>query len=125
VRSLDFNDTFLDYQHVVDAFPSYQVKLNCQNPDLVKRPFRLTFGDVPIEHGNDDEEDENGKEEAIEKVITVEPYVVPKRGPYEYNEPKKNAIRFTPTQVEAIRSGMQKGMTLIVGPPGKLNFKTF
>lgn len=119
VRSLDFNDTFLDYQHVVDSFPNYEVKLNCQNPNLVNRPFRLTFGDVPIEHNSDDEEEENGKEEKLEKVITVEPYVIPKRGPYEYNEPKKNTIRFTPTQVEAIRSGMQKGMTLIVGPPGK------
>lgn len=25
---------------------------------------------------------------------------------------------FTPTQVEAIRSGMQPGLTLVVGPPG-------
>ena len=27
-------------------------------------------------------------------------------------------MRFTPTQVEAIHSGMQPGLTLIVGPPG-------
>ena len=25
---------------------------------------------------------------------------------------------FTPTQLEAIRSGMQPGLTLVVGPPG-------
>ncbi len=25
---------------------------------------------------------------------------------------------FTPTQVEAIRSGMQPGLTMVVGPPG-------
>lgn len=119
VRSLDFNDTFLDYQHVVDSFSDYQVKLNCENPDLVKRPFRLTFGDVPNEHNSDDEEETNGKsEQPLEKIITVDPYVIPKRGPYKYLEPKKNLIHFTPTQVEAIRSGMQKGMTLIVGPPG-------
>ena len=30
----------------------------------------------------------------------------------------RNAIPFTPTQVEAIRSGMQPGLTLVVGPPG-------
>ena len=32
--------------------------------------------------------------------------------------PHRNAIPFTPTQVEAIRSGMQPGLTLVVGPPG-------
>lgn len=30
----------------------------------------------------------------------------------------RNTIRFTPTQVEAIRAGMQPGLTLVVGPPG-------
>ena len=25
---------------------------------------------------------------------------------------------FTPTQVEAVRSGMQPGLTMVVGPPG-------
>lgn len=31
---------------------------------------------------------------------------------------KRNLIRFTPIQVEAIKSGMNPGLTLIVGPPG-------
>jgi intron-binding protein aquarius len=43
---------------------------------------------------------------------------MPSRGPYPFNEPKKNAVRFTPTQIEAIRSGMQPGLTMVVGPPG-------
>ena len=30
----------------------------------------------------------------------------------------RNSVRFTSTQVEAIHSGMQSGLTLIVGPPG-------
>lgn len=30
----------------------------------------------------------------------------------------RNQIPFTPTQVEAIRAGMQPGLTLVVGPPG-------
>ena len=29
-----------------------------------------------------------------------------------------NPVRFTPRQVEAIRSGLSPGLTLIVGPPG-------
>lgn len=30
----------------------------------------------------------------------------------------RNIIRFTPTQIEAIYSGMQPGLTVVVGPPG-------
>lgn len=30
----------------------------------------------------------------------------------------RNAIQFTPTQIEAIRAGMQPGLTMVVGPPG-------
>ncbi|XP_073950458.1 RNA helicase aquarius-like [Choristoneura fumiferana] len=58
------------------------------------------------------------EEDDERKSIVVEPHVQPKRGPYLYNEPKKNNILFTPTQLEAIRSGMQPGLTLVVGPPG-------
>lgn len=119
-RSLDFNDTFLDYQHLVDCFPNYKVELKCQDQSLVKRPFRLTFEDVPEQQIDSDNEEENGKEQkTLQKVIKVEPYSIPRRGPYEFNEPRKNVIRFTPTQVEAIKSGMQPGMTICVGPPGK------
>ena len=32
--------------------------------------------------------------------------------------PRLNEIRFTPSQVNAIRAGVQQGLTLIVGPPG-------
>lgn len=31
---------------------------------------------------------------------------------------KRNPIKFTPTQVEAISSAMNKGLTMVVGPPG-------
>ena len=32
--------------------------------------------------------------------------------------PRSNRVRFTPAQVEAIMSGTQPGLTVIVGPPG-------
>jgi intron-binding protein aquarius len=34
------------------------------------------------------------------------------------NNFKKNQIEFTPKQIEAIHSGVNKGLTMIVGPPG-------
>ncbi|CAB4268433.1 unnamed protein product [Prunus armeniaca] len=39
-------------------------------------------------------------------------------GPYPQDQPKKNSVRFTPTQVGAIISGIQPGLTMVVGPPG-------
>lgn len=48
----------------------------------------------------------------------MEPYRIPNRGPYAFNKPRQNTVRFTPTQIEGIKSGMQPGLTLIVGPPG-------
>ena len=66
-------------------------------------PFKLTFNDLI------DEED---------KKILVNPYKKLNRGPYPYNQPKSNSIQFTPTQIEAVKSGMQPGLTIVVGPPG-------
>jgi intron-binding protein aquarius len=40
------------------------------------------------------------------------------RGPYPENAVSQNTVRFTPVQVEAIRSGMRTGLSLIVGPCG-------
>jgi intron-binding protein aquarius len=64
---------------------------------VVKPPIRISFGP---------------------EVVEAEAYIPPNPGPYPYNTPKQNHIRFTPTQIAAIHSGMNEGMTLIVGPPG-------
>ena len=49
------------------------------------------------------------------RVSTYEPLNC---GPYPNDAPKINKVRFTPVQVEAIVSGTQPGLTVIVGPPG-------
>ncbi|XP_043273212.1 RNA helicase aquarius [Venturia canescens] len=113
IPTMDFNDTFLDIDHLRNSFPGYDIRIEADNNDdnKIVRPFRLTFEDVL----NKRDLNEDGNEK---KVITVEPHVPPSRGPYKANQPKKNQIPFTPTQVEAIRAGMQPGLTLVVGPPG-------
>ncbi|XP_075145338.1 RNA helicase aquarius [Haematobia irritans] len=115
-RSLDFNDTFLSYEHVRDSFPHYELK--CDVPeDKRQPPFRLVFEDIaPYKESDDVEGDSEMFEPA--KVINVETYKIQNRGPYLENKPKQNSIRFTPTQIEAIRAGMQPGLTVVVGPPG-------
>ncbi|XP_053682709.1 RNA helicase aquarius isoform X2 [Sabethes cyaneus] len=119
-RVLDFNDTFLDIDHAKCSFPEYEIVVKESEPGKLVRPFRLTFEDVPVQVDTSDDDDDNcdDKNMKLPKKVVIEPYVIPKRGPYKYNEPKKNTIRFTPTQVEAIRAGMQPGLTLVVGPPG-------
>ncbi|XP_058799863.1 RNA helicase aquarius [Phymastichus coffea] len=108
IATVDFNDTFLDIDHLRASFPGYAIETTTDDPEKLVRPFKLTFQDVVYKQNNEEER----------KVITVEPHVPPSRGPYKANEPKKNQIPFTPTQVEAIRAGMQPGLTLVVGPPG-------
>lgn len=119
ISTLDFNDTFLSLDHLRSCFPGNTIKVTEENPELQVPPFRITF---PTSNTADkgkkrkaDEEVENKEED---KTLIVEPYVTPNRGPYPYNQPKRNTIPFTSTQIEAIRAGMQPGLTMVVGPPG-------
>ncbi|TMS21649.1 RNA helicase aquarius [Larimichthys crocea] len=119
ISTLDFNDTFLSLDHLRSCFPGYTIKVTEANPELQVFPFRIKF---PISNKTDKgkkrkaDEEEEDKEEDM--TLIVEPYVTPNRGPYPYNQPKRNTIQFTPTQIEAIRAGMQPGLTMVVGPPG-------
>nr|CAD7589608.1 unnamed protein product [Timema genevievae] len=114
IETMDFNDTFLDLDHLRASFPEHAIKVKTDDPRKLVPPFRLTFEEVASKKREKDSEEPK----EVKKVITVEPHIIPSRGPYLFNEPKKNAIPFTPTQVEAIRAGMQPGLTLVVGPPG-------
>ncbi|XP_078089396.1 RNA helicase aquarius isoform X3 [Mustelus asterias] len=117
IATLDFNDTFLSIAHLKASFPGCTIKTTVEDLALQKPPFRITF---PVMCGKGKkrkgENDDGGKEET--QTLTVEPHVIPNRGPYPYNQPKRNTIQFTPTQIEAIRAGMQPGLTMVVGPPG-------
>ena len=78
--SLDFFDTFLEFDHVAEAFPGFEVKCVEGVAEPVP-PFKLAIDEDKME-------------------VIVHPYVIPNRGPYVTDLPKRNAIRFTPTQVE-------------------------
>ena len=52
------------------------------------------------------------------EIVKVSTYRPLNNGPYPYDTPRLNRIRFTATQVNAIVSGTQPGLTVIVGPPG-------
>ena len=103
--TLNFNDTFINFDHLRHSFPSHDVKVDDKyaDPKLLLPPFKVTFNPV---------------EENQRPSIQVEPFVRENRGPYAFLEPKKNSVPFTPTQIEAIRSGVSPGLTMVVGPPG-------
>ncbi|XP_014252193.1 intron-binding protein aquarius [Cimex lectularius] len=109
ISTIDFNDTFLNIDHLRASFPEHEIKVKVDKPTDLVPPFKLTFEEVI-----------NKKEDlkTDKKSIIVEPHIIPNRGPYPSNILRKNTVWFTPTQVEAIRSGMQPGLTMVVGPPG-------
>ncbi|KAF0044147.1 hypothetical protein F2P81_003305 [Scophthalmus maximus] len=113
ISALDFNDTFLSLDHLRSCFPGNTIKVTEENPDLQVPPFRIKF---PIsnktEKGKKRKAEEPVEDQVEDTTLVVEPYVTPNRGPYPYNQPKRNTIQFTPTQIEAIRAGMQPGLTM-------------
>eukprot|EP00026_Physarum_polycephalum_P000742 Phypoly_transcript_00743.p1 GENE.Phypoly_transcript_00743~~Phypoly_transcript_00743.p1 ORF type:complete len:1358 (+),score=249.61 Phypoly_transcript_00743:43-4116(+) len=98
VPTINFNDTFLDIDHLRASFPGRKFTYKNDNP--LVRPFKVGFPPTP------------------DAPLVVEAYVPPNPGPYPQDIPKKNAVPFTHVQVEAIRSGINSGLTLVVGPPG-------
>jgi len=58
---------------------------------------------------------ESSDDDPERPVVRVKPYP---RVQMRDTVPKRNAVRFTPMQIEAIKSGVNPGLTLIVGPPG-------
>ena len=88
---LDWNDTFLNLDHLKASFPGHRVQVKVDDPTVQpKPPFKLTFSDVGAPSGEKRKRDEEEKKETEkEKSIIVEPHVIPNRGPYPYNQPKK------------------------------------
>ena len=95
---------FLSFEHLRESFPDFEIEVENLATTL-EPPFKVAFAD-------------ESKSEDKKRHLLVTPYKVPLRGPYPEELPKKNMVKFTPTQVRAITSGMQPGLTIIVGPPG-------
>ena len=125
--SVDFKDTFLDAAHLRDSFPGYRVEFtNVAAGQEPAPPFRVHMPLVADGKGLADSALGKRKEAGADvaappgelPVLRCEAYVPPDPGPYPEDQPQLNRIRFTPVQVEAVLSGVQPGLTMIVGPPG-------
>ncbi|XP_010916892.1 uncharacterized protein [Elaeis guineensis] len=122
---VDFKDTFLDANHLRDSFPDFEVcfvnpdgteGLNPSPPFQVKLPKTMKGKNhaLPGNKKSSKMVDEGSEKEKI----FVEAYVPADPGPYPQDQPKQNSVRFTPIQIGAIISGIQPGLTMVVGPPG-------
>lgn len=122
LKSVDYRDTFLDWQHLIESLPGKIVEPSDDQSGSFGPPYVLES----LEKAQEEPEKPSKKRrrgpepELIADVETVKvsTYKPPNNGPYPTDAPKLNAVRFTPAQVEAIMSGTQPGLSIIVGPPG-------
>lgn len=123
---VDFKDTFLDSTHLRDGFPDFEVCF--VNPDGKENlhpspPFRIRLpktmkGSAHALSGNSLHDVNLSIQPSEKEKLIVETYIPSDPGPYPQDQPKQNSVRFTPTQIGAIISGVQPGLTMVVGPPG-------
>ncbi|KAB1227544.1 Intron-binding protein aquarius [Morella rubra] len=110
---VDFKDTFLDADHLMKSFPDYQAS---QDAERWSQDHALPGNKMSAESTANDV---NTLDAGCEKEkLVVETYTPSDPGPYPQDQPKQNSIRFTRTQIGAIISGIQPGLTMVVGPPG-------
>lgn len=122
VKSIDFRDTFLDWQHLVESFPGKTIEPSGNETSSFGPPYILECIDDTSKTGTLSQSKKRRRDQVELRTepgsVLVSTYKPPNPGPYPVDAPKLNSIRFTPAQVEAISSGTQPGLTLIVGPPG-------
>ena len=85
IATLDFNDTFLDFEHLKESFPNDRIDVKVKDEALLVPPFRLTFNRVTSKKEKKEMDDSDA-------TILVEPHTIPNRGPYPFNEPKKKLL---------------------------------
>ena len=95
---LDFGDSFVDEAHLIASFPGAQVTIDG------KKQTNKT-------KGSDERRNYKVKvsQSGNKTVVEAQSYDFFGKG---------NSVRFTPVQIEAIRSGLSCGLTTVVGPPG-------
>lgn len=125
IKKVDYRDTFLDWNHLVESLPGKTVEPNDDVSGSFGPPYVLESADkedeAPPAEKKPSKKRRRGAEPSLKaepEVFKVSTYKPPNRGPYPMDAPRLNAVRFTAAQTEAIMSGSQPGLTVVVGPPG-------
>jgi intron-binding protein aquarius len=139
-ENTNYTDTFVDAQHLVESFPTAreiifesesgeqfvakQGGVQQIGADWPSPPYVLDISKtVSVPSAKQAKTKSKLQKsatigEADGERVVARHFSRPNQGPYPEDRPPVNAVRFTPTQVEAIRSGVNPGLTMIVGPPG-------
>ncbi|KAF2712625.1 P-loop containing nucleoside triphosphate hydrolase protein [Pleomassaria siparia CBS 279.74] len=123
LHSIDFRDTFLDWQHLIESLPGKSIEPHEDAQSSFGPPYVLDFpaaesDSVPVRASKKRRRDQVEVTQPVHEPLHVSTYKPPNTGPYPADAPKLNGVRFTPAQIEAITSGTQPGLTVVVGPPG-------
>ncbi|CAG8713817.1 13961_t:CDS:10, partial [Acaulospora morrowiae] len=116
-KEIDFRDTFLNYDHLVSSFPEKKIVPSKGYEAPISPPYILQFPESLKEDKGKVSEEAEPDVPKLDEIV-VRTYTMPNMGPYPFNIPKRNSVGFTPRQVEAIKSGTNPGLTMVVGPPG-------
>lgn len=121
LKAIDYRDTFLDWQHLIESLPGKTVEPDLEMESSFPPPYILETVTSSAPEARPTKKRRREQPEAqpvTTESVKVETYKPPNPGPYPVDAPKLNAVRFTPAQIEAITSGTQPGLTVIIGPPG-------
>jgi intron-binding protein aquarius len=123
VKRIDYRDTFLDWQHLIESLPGKIVEPSEDASGSFGPPYVLEAVETPAPEPTSKPSKKRRRDAepaliADVETVKVSTYEPPNNGPYPLDAPKANTVRFTPAQIEAIISGSQPGLTVIVGPPG-------
>ncbi|KAI9049183.1 hypothetical protein LZ554_007030 [Drepanopeziza brunnea f. sp. 'monogermtubi'] len=123
IKKVDYRDTFLDWQHLIESLPGKTIEPSEDVNGSFGPPYVLQMGPkaeapAPVKSSKKRRRDAEPVPHTQPQCVEVSTYKPPNTGPYPMDAPKLNQVRFTPSQVEAIVSGTQPGLTVIVGPPG-------
>lgn len=124
LHSIDFRDTFLDWQHLIESLPGKSIEPHEEAqtsfgpPYVVQYPVAAEPEIAPARPSKKRRRDQVEVAQPVHEALHVSTYKPPNMGPYPADAPKLNVVRFTPAQIEAISSGTQPGLTVVLGPPG-------
>ena len=108
---VDFYDTFIDQNHFTETvqennYLPVEIKTQISKKENLPKFLKLNLQKNP-----------NHVYEILKKIDRLETIkLINSPNPYELI--RKNTVRFTKKQIEAIVSGLHPGLTTVVGPPG-------
>jgi len=105
--------------------PPYIITFECASANIINNndsassslPLKRKLDSSSSSVDKDNTQQQQQQQHTPSKLI-VKQYTRPNAGPYPEDIAPNNTVRYTATQIEAIRSGTHPGLTMIVGPPG-------